>query len=273
MSKKTGGGSATHAGTDYQNRVQAWVCVHIVGEQAASPPWHLPASARLEFIRCETSEPVDDFFVRTSNDGLVYVQVKRRVNLTISEHSDLASVIDQFVAQFLKPQNDSAPPQPLDRPLDPNHDRLVLTTSSQSSQRIRFDLQQLCNRARDLGKSECLDSLTTNAQERKTLETVLGHVERSWKRYAENTPTQEDILQLLALIHAQTLDVDDGQRDETSAKNLLRSPVLKDADQSDAAWSELVRTCAGYSRDRSGGGRKTLREVLTRAGFDIQAVP
>lgn len=69
------GGAATQAGVDYQNRVAAWVAVHILAEQDASPPWNLPGNVTFEFLRCETEEPEDGLFVR---DALVDMSVLRR---------------------------------------------------------------------------------------------------------------------------------------------------------------------------------------------------
>jgi hypothetical protein len=47
VQNSTAGGTATHAGTNYQNRVAAWVAVHILAEQDAAPPWDLPAAVTL----------------------------------------------------------------------------------------------------------------------------------------------------------------------------------------------------------------------------------
>src|SRR5580693_7726300 len=125
---KTGGGSATHAGTDYQNRVAAWVGVRILAEQDASPPWDLASSVILDLVRCETSEPVDDVLVGTSLKGHAFIQAKHKLDLGKTNDSELASVIDQFVRQY---HEHPAPGQksPWDRPLDARLDRLVLVTS------------------------------------------------------------------------------------------------------------------------------------------------
>src|SRR5947209_9517479 len=91
---KSGGGAATHAGTNYQNRVAAWFCVHILSEQEASPPWQLPESVALESISCETDQPVDDILINTSEKGRAFVQVKHTLTLETSTNSALASTID-----------------------------------------------------------------------------------------------------------------------------------------------------------------------------------
>src|SRR5688500_7791527 len=95
--RKSGGGVATHSGTNYQNRVAAWFCVRILSEQEATPPWQLSEDVTLESLSCETEEPVDDILVNTSEGGRAFVQVKHTLTLEASASSALASTIDQFV--------------------------------------------------------------------------------------------------------------------------------------------------------------------------------
>jgi hypothetical protein len=64
---QTGGGAATHSGTDYQNRIAAWAAARILAEQVATAPWDLGASTTFDFLRCETLEPVDDLLIGFSN--------------------------------------------------------------------------------------------------------------------------------------------------------------------------------------------------------------
>src|SRR6267142_6884544 len=124
---RTAGGAATQAGTDYQNRVAAWIAVRILAEQDASPPWDLPSHVTLEFLRCETEQPVDDLLVGTSSNGHVFIQVKHTLSLETSEDSDLASSLDQFVRQLLAYQGAKTEQRPWERPLDVKRDRLILS--------------------------------------------------------------------------------------------------------------------------------------------------
>ena len=76
-SQKSGGGSATQAGIIFQNRVAAWLCTRILDEKDAELLWEWPASSTLEFIRCETEQPIDDLMVGTSEDAFAFINVKR----------------------------------------------------------------------------------------------------------------------------------------------------------------------------------------------------
>src|SRR5690348_7102743 len=104
---------------DFQHRVAAWMAVRILTEQDVSPPWDLSATTVFEFFRCETELPVDDLLVGTSDGGFIYGQIKRKVDLSPREDSDLASVLGQFVRQFLACQTGTSSARPWEQPLDP----------------------------------------------------------------------------------------------------------------------------------------------------------
>jgi hypothetical protein len=75
----------------------AWVAVQVLAEKEMSPPWELHSGTTLEWLRCETEQPVDDLMVGTSEGGLIFSQVKHTLQLSASASSDLASALDQCV--------------------------------------------------------------------------------------------------------------------------------------------------------------------------------
>src|SRR5580693_2218283 len=111
--QSTGGGAATHAGTNYQNRVDAWTAVQILAEQDVTPPWGLPATVTLETLHAEAPNPIDDLVVHTSAGGKVFVQAKHTVSLETTPTSPLGSTIAQFVKEFCA----------LNQSFDPRRDR------------------------------------------------------------------------------------------------------------------------------------------------------
>lgn len=147
-----GGGAATHGGTGYQNRVAAWIAVRILAEQAATCPCDLPAQVSLEYVGCETSEPVDDILVKTSGDGTVYIQAKQNLDLGRSVNSRFGETVSQFVGQFLARRESG-------EPLSAEKDRLVLAVDSRSSGRVRTTLTALLGRLREFPNSESLEGL------------------------------------------------------------------------------------------------------------------
>ena len=124
------GGAAAAGGFDFQNHVAAWMAVHILAEKGASLPWGLPAGITLEWLQCETGEPVDDLLLGTSDRGIIFVQIKRTLQLSVQSDSELSSVFDQFVRQFIACQGRKTGNRPTDRPLEFLKDRLLLVVSS-----------------------------------------------------------------------------------------------------------------------------------------------
>src|SRR5689334_2333593 len=99
MKKKqagSGGGAATQAGINYQNRVAAWVAVHVLAEKSAHP---IGPASQATYVRFETGEPVDDVLVGTADNRHAFVQAKRTIELSVKTKSEFASVTDQFVRQ------------------------------------------------------------------------------------------------------------------------------------------------------------------------------
>lgn len=268
---QTGGGAATHSGTEYQNRVAAWIAVRILAEQAATTPWDFAANTTLDFLRCETLEPVDDLLVGLSNAGHVFLQAKHTISLGATADSEFASVIDQFVNQYQAHPTLNRQPS-WNRPLDENLDRLVLATSSRSSARVRQVLPTILNRIRMLAPNQPIDSSAVSEEEQDVLAIFQAHVTRSWMTIKGTGPTTEEICKTASLIRVQTLDVDEGESQEREAKDLLRHSVLKNLADADLAWSKIVAACATFAADRTGATRLELQRSLVAAGIDIQAV-
>src|SRR5262249_31887522 len=156
------GGVATHRGIEYQDRVAAWIAVRILAEQEASPPWGLPADVTLEFLRCETEQPVDDILVGTSGEGCVFIQVKHTLTLERSADSSLASAVDQCVRQYIAYQDAAAGRRPWERALDVQRDRLVLVTGPGASASIRQHLPLILQRLHSPVSGLTIDDAATN---------------------------------------------------------------------------------------------------------------
>lgn len=269
----TGGGAATHSGTDYQNRCSAWFATSILAEQDASLPLGLPATETFESIQCEVIQPVDDLIVNIRSGGFVFGQAKHTMALQTTDDSEFASTLDQFVRQFLDARSLAPGAWPSARPLSPTSDRLVLLTSSMSSGPVIEALPAFLKRLRDTYKlhpGAAVDSFATNDGERNACTVVKTHVVRSWTKKAGVPPSEAELADFFALVHVFVLDVDADETDERSAKNLLRTAVLNDPTTADTAWSALVTACAGYASSRSGTGREGLQRVLLNRGIEVR---
>lgn len=102
-----GGGPAAAEGSDYQHRVAAWLAVHILAERNAQPPFGLAVDTTLESLACETRQPTDDILARTSGDGHIFVQATTTITVACGGDSKLASVVDQFVRQYIVGRQDA----------------------------------------------------------------------------------------------------------------------------------------------------------------------
>lgn len=264
------GGAAAAGGMNFQYRVTAWVAVEILAEKGASSPWSLPEGTALEWLRCETEQPVDDLLVGTSGGGFVFSQIKHTLRLSKAADSDLASVLDQFVRQFIANRAGSSKGRPWERPLDPLRDRLVLITGPRSSKPIRVHVPAILGRVRNLVQGQLLEDSAVNDAECETLSIVVGHVRRSWQAALGVSPSDDEVRQLLSLIHIQVLDVDGGGDAERGAKDRLRALVLHDPGQADMAWALLVGSCGKFAEERSGADRPQLQRALL-AQVEIQA--
>ena len=271
--KRTGGGSAAGGGFDYQNRVAAWLAVRILADSAVATQWNLTdADTTLEFIHCETEQPVDDILAETSKGGLLFFQVKRSVDLSRNSDSSFASAASQFVSQYLVSRSyNGRAKRSWDRPLDPTRDRLIFATSGQSSAKVRVTLPTVLDRVRKLHKQDRIDAAASSQEETEVLNVFIEHIKTAWQEHVSEAPSEEDLKECLFLIHVQTLDLEDGNADRNEAGNILRTAVLSDTTQESGAWSRLIAVSAELASKRTGLDRKGLQEQLIAAGILTRA--
>jgi hypothetical protein len=150
MASRSGsaGGRAEAAGGGYETLVAAWYCVRILLGRVAHPLFDLRPNTRLVALRSQSGEEVDDVNCRTSDDGVIFAQVKRSVGLTTGETSPLAKALDQFVRQQ-KAASEHTSEAIRGRGLDPIRDRLVLATRSTAPNKIKGALTRLLRGLRD----------------------------------------------------------------------------------------------------------------------------
>lgn len=266
---KIAGGAAAQGGFNYQSRVAAWVAVSVLAEQEATPLWGLASDTTLDFIRCETEQPLDDLLIGNSQGGHVFVQVKTTLKSSGGRDSDLASVAKQIVHQFLAYTDDNRGDQRWERPLRLDCDRLLLVLHSGGPQSTTRHLPTLLNRLHQ--SSESITEIACNIPERDVLTKLQDQLRHAWLEALNTEPSSDQILQILRFLWVQTVDVNDGGRDEREAKNLLRSSVLEIASDADKAWATLVVACTDCASIRSGADRVALQNLLTRKGIPLRA--
>lgn len=254
----TGGGTATHAGTNYQNRVAAWTAVEILAEQSAVPPWDLPSTVTLESLHAETPHAVDDLGVQTSACGNIRSQAKHTLSLQSAADSPFGSAISQCVREYRAAN-------PL---LDAAKDRLVIVTTSLSSTPIKTHLPAFLGRFRSSFMPE-KEWTSGNSQENGAAATLKEHLIQAWRAETGADPSAAEIAGVLKLMRIQILDVDEGGNSEREAKQLLRAAILVYPTQADAAWNTLIAATANYAQNSQRADRAALQRVLTDAGIEI----
>ena len=270
-SPTSSGGSATTGGVTFQARVAAWYGVRILADSSASSLFDLPHSTILNYLGCETGQSVDDILVAQATGGRIYIQVKRSLDAEEGSESEFASVISQFVKQF-NAHRLQASSQGLNlKPLD-EKDRLVLTVGPTASGKIRNELSNILNRARALTPEQTIDSTAVNADEQGVLIKLKKHLNEAWQKLIGSPPSNEDLKGILRLAYVQTLNVESGGNDETSAKDLLSSAVLKRPSAAGAVWSSLLDICLTFGSTRTGGDRGFIQARLIQLGFDLKWV-
>src|ERR1043165_499063 len=270
-SKISAGGAANVAGTGYQHKAAAWYAARILAEKDSSPPLQLPASTTLDAIQCESHQPADDINIETPS-GLIVAQAKRKISLGKGPDSDFASAFRQFVRQFTHwqagiKQASGNPRQPLAQT-----DRIVLITSSESSQSVRKDLVNVLDRLRDPALTDSMLSLCRNYEERQALTVTIAHIAAIWGTMHGAVPSEGEIRHFLSFVYIQTLDVESDGIHEREAKDLLRHSVLQDPDQADAAWAKLRELREDLATNRTGSDRAALQHALLSSGFALQAI-
>jgi hypothetical protein len=111
--RSSAGGAAGAAGEDVRAEIATRIAVYILAQQ---PLWiPAPVAGVPVSIRPESGAEVDDILVRTSADGRLWIQSKRRLGFGTTQNSELVAAVDQAVRQFLEV-----------RDLDPDRDRIVI---------------------------------------------------------------------------------------------------------------------------------------------------
>ena len=202
-------------------------------------------------LRGETQESVDDLLVGTTENRYGFIQAKRAIDFSEKVDSDFGSVIDQMVRQVVERPTDGVR-RPWTRELTPANDRLLLITSSRSSEKIKVLLRDILVRARSLAKGQPLIDAAVNDAERTVLEATIATAMSYWRRATGAEATEQDIQNLLSLMSIQVLDMEDGEGGEREAVRTLGTQVIVDRQQEGAGWSSVLQACRTMVERRSG---------------------
>ena len=136
----------------------------MLAERPAAP---ILARGTLTYIATESGEAVDDVLAGTDQGSFTFVQARRKLSLSVRDGSDLESVVNQAVWQIVSTVEPYK--RPWSRVLNPDSDRLLLVTSSDSPATIRTHLRNALQRIGGLHPEQTVMDAAKNRQEEEAL--------------------------------------------------------------------------------------------------------
>jgi hypothetical protein len=256
------------AGARYQNQVTAWLAAKMLAERPAPP---ILSRGALTYIAAESGEAIDDVLAGNDQGSFAFVQAKRRISLSTREGSDLEGVVNQAVRQIAATVEPDT--RPWSRALNPDSDRLLLVTSSDSPATVKTHLRGVLQRIAGLHPEQTVMDAAKNAAEKVTLESLLTLLDREWKKVTGSAPTADEQTLFLKLFDVEVLDPDNGETHEAGAKTDLAAFVLEDPSQEHLAWTALVGICGTSATRQSGFTLDGLRHSLCADNVALKTVP
>ena len=237
----------------------------MLAEEDAEPPFGLRSP--VVRLACEASQEVDDLILTTGRECVAYVQAKRTVSLSGKPRSELAKAVGQFVRQFLATR---AAAGGTTVHSDAGLDRFVLAVGVGAPATIRVTLRETLDRVRKHPGGD-LPSNGLGVKRTHALNVVAQHVRASWCAATDSEPGDDDVRRVLNLVHVEIVEVGEEERDERSAKTMLRSNVLESPEQATKAWSVLIKEGLLLIGTHAQADRAKLLDVLKSAGVGIHA--
>jgi hypothetical protein len=225
----------------------------------------LPLPGTIIRVGAQTGLEVDDVAVQSALGGLALCQVKGGLSLGTTDDSPLADALDQVVAQYLAGMPEGSGRR---RP-QPGLDALVIVTDAAATGPVRQDLATAISRAGSLPPGTPFGSQLTRDEER-ALGVALGHLRGSWTARGES-PSEEDLRELLAVLRMLVLNTADGGPDCATAMAMLRG--LVPAGREAEAWTALVAVGHAVSEAREWRDRRRLVADLARRGVAVGPGP
>lgn len=259
------GGHATFGGVTFQSEVGAWMAALVLTERAApSIGPGVPISLQLEAVSA-----VDDVIVKTNLLGGWFINVKTEVSISKGVDSELSSVVDQFVRQWILGWPDDTNDQQQFRRADTSRDRLVLVLKEGRSRNFIESITLVLQRIADNSDGVHLNQIAYTNTERSAFEALQWLIEHHWQRQVGSQISAQELRQFLSIIKVIPFALTNATR--TSLEVLLSEVVPPE--NSSAAIDALVQLCAAYATNRSGGTAPSLRAALRAKSIPTKGLP
>lgn len=243
-------------GANFQSRVFAYVAVHALAEEHATPVFGLGGPPVR--ILCEPQAEVDDIHVH-STGGTAYVQAKRAVSFSTDPALPFGKAMTQFVTQFTREE------------FDPAEDCLVLVAEKMSS-RLTDHLRPIIRRLRTDPEGAPLTNLPTSQGQDDALTDLRALLDAIVEEDLGPELTEDDLREFLSRIELVELSFGDHGDGEREARNLLRQLVLTEPENTEIAWKLLVETGSRLGEERASISQTELEALLQEVGLQLQSV-
>ncbi|KIO74689.1 hypothetical protein TH53_25000 [Pedobacter lusitanus] len=241
MTKKTGGGSATNSGIDYQQRVAACFQIFLYTQFEISQVLNEDFSLTIKSLHFETADAVDDLKLLCDKDHTLYLQVKRSISFSDSPESEFIKTLDQFIEQ---------------QSVGGFNNYYVLVTTSDSSRRLTGELRKILTSIRLNDTAFKLNPLNKSEQEVYN-KFRAAFISRSLT-LTGNRIDDRKFVEFAKRVYIEVMDVEAGMSLERSAKLLLVGRMQNP----DLVWSLLIRNSLVYATNRASINRQALTNVL-----------
>jgi hypothetical protein len=131
----------------------------------------------------------------------------------------------------------------------------------------------------DAHRAEAFDSPlsqfidTRSSNQKRVFETFCEVIRARWTEQVGSSPSEEELRELLRLVHVELYDFGDGLRSERIAERELRTHVLADASQAPKAWSTLEKIFERNDRNGLTVTPTSLRRELAASGIALELPP
>ncbi|MGJ1323139.1 hypothetical protein ACR780_10635 [Sphingobacterium faecium] len=241
MTKKTGGGSATNSGIDYQQRVAALFQIILYGQFEISQVLNENFSVTIKSLHFETADAVDDLKLLCDKDQTLYLQIKRSISFSDLPESEFIKSLDQFIEQHS---------------LGGFNKNYVLVTSSDSSRRLTGELRKILTSIRLNDSTFKLNPLNKSEQEVYD-KFQAAFISRSIL-LTGNRADDRNFVEFAKRVYIEVMDVEAGMSLERSAKLLLIGLVQNP----DLVWALLIKNSLVYAANRASVNTKALTNIL-----------
>lgn len=220
-----GGGAATHAGIDFQQRVSAWFLVMILLERDTGPELALPASFVPTQISYETSTSIDDLRVGSALGPALLMQAKRSLSVSTQPASEFAKVIDQFVRQYRS-----------DEQSNNSDNRYILVVSPKASRKVQVVLANLLDAYRE--HRDGPDVSVLDKQAKGVLESFVTVVQAAATTHLGAEFSNDAFRGFAVRTHVWTCDIEHRRPHESGALVLLS---VRTQLPGEMVWAYLVK--------------------------------